>query len=232
MSLAKPNIFEKLENDFFLRRLHSLSGIVPIGVFTLFHLSSNSIAIFSAENYTALIGVLRSLPFLELLEWGLIFLPLIFHALYGIIIGKSSKPNHLQYSHLENWRYFLQRATGMLALVYIIYHVLQLRYVEHLDHDYVAVALSGYIDIPYMPAIPFLNPLSVYWFYLIGLFSVIFHFANGIWSFCITWGITIGKKSQQIMSVIATLLFLILMGMSVTTLNVLVERGHTLLGAT
>ena len=112
-------MFKNLQSNYFLRRMHSLSGIFPIGIFMVFHLFANSVSIFSADNYNLIINFLRSLPFVELIEWLGIFLPIIFHATYGIIIYTTAKPNQLKYSYSENWRYIFQRLTGVIALVYI-----------------------------------------------------------------------------------------------------------------
>jgi succinate dehydrogenase / fumarate reductase, cytochrome b subunit len=221
-------MFKNLQNNFLLRRLHSLSGILPIGGFMVFHLFANSIAIFSADNYNYLIDFLRSLPFVEYIEWLVIFIPIIFHALYGIIIYTTAKPNHLQYSHLENWRYILQRATGIIALVYIYYHVIQFKTVEQLDYNYIAKSLAGNQSINWAPQLPLINPFSVYWFYAIGLLSTIYHFANGLWSFCITWGITIGKRAQDAVSLLGLVIFLVLSYISLETLNHLAKVGSAL----
>ena len=41
------------------------------------------------------------------------------------------------------------------------------------------------------------NPFML-WFYIIGIVSAVFHFANGLWSFFVSWGITVTPRSQQI----------------------------------
>ena len=33
--------------------------------------------------------------------------------------------------------------------------------------------------------------------YLIGITAAVFHFANGIWTFAITWGIAISREAQR-----------------------------------
>ena len=33
--------------------------------------------------------------------------------------------------------------------------------------------------------------------YLIGIMSATFHFGNGLWGFCISWGIIVGPKAQR-----------------------------------
>ena len=50
-------------NSFLLRRLHSLSGIVPIGAFLLEHFISNFEAFHGPEAYGRQVAFLNSLPF-------------------------------------------------------------------------------------------------------------------------------------------------------------------------
>lgn len=221
-------MLKNLQDNFLLRRLHSLSGMVPIGAFLCFHLFANSTAMFSADSYNLVINFLRGLPFVEAIEWLVLFLPIIFHAVYGIVIYTTAKPNQWQYSHLENWRYIFQRITGVIALIYIYYHVMQFKTVHELDYTYVAKSLAGSQYINGLPMIPFINPFSVYWFYIIGLVAVNYHFANGIWGFCITWGITVGRKSQVFMSYVAVLVFAVLTWIGVSTINHLAQVGATL----
>lgn len=222
-------MLKDLQDNFLLRRLHSLSGIAPIGLFLCFHLFANSTAIFSAENYNIIINFLRSIPFLEYVEWIALFGPIAFHAIYGVIIASSAKPNHVQYANSENWRYFLMRLTGIIALFYMIFHIMQFRLVEHLDYNYIAKSMAGTQAIPGLPEIPFLNPFSVYWFYIIGIVSITYHFANGIWSFCITWGITVSKRSQQAVAAFSVVVFVLLTYLGIVTANHLADAGAALL---
>ena len=222
-------MLKDLENNYTLRRLHSLSGILPIGLFLIFHLMANSVSIFSAENYNNIINFLRSLPFVELIEWAVLFLPIAFHAIYGIVIYKTAKPNHFQYSYVENWRYILQRLTGLIALVYIVYHIFQFRMVEDLDYDYIAKSLASTQSISFLPELPLINPFSIYWFYVIGILASVYHLANGIWSFSITWGITVGKKSQMAVISLSALVFIVLSAVGISTCNSLAEAGAKLL---
>lgn len=222
-------MLKDLADNFFLRRLHSLSGVVPIGGFLFFHLFANSSALVSAESYNTIIDFLRGLPFVEYIEWFVLFIPIGFHAIYGIIINSTAKPNQFQYSHMDNWRYFLQRATGAFAMVYILYHIIQFKTVEELDYNYIAMTLASGQVIPGMPELPFLNPFSIYWFYIISLLAINYHFSNGIWSFCITWGITVGKKSQMMVGIASVGVFFLLMAMGVLTVNHLADAGKAML---
>ncbi len=72
--------------SFVLRRLHSLSGIVPIGAFLIEHFISNSESANGVQAYNDQVKFLTSLPFVHVLEWVFIFIPLLYHALYGIWI--------------------------------------------------------------------------------------------------------------------------------------------------
>lgn len=218
-------MFKNLQDNFYLRRLHSLSGILPIGGFLVFHLFANSTALVSPESYNSVINFLRDLPFVEYIEWLVLFIPIGFHAIYGIIICSTAKPNHIQYPHLENWRYIVQRGTGMIALFYIAYHIWQFKTVHELDYNYIAKTLAGSQTIPGLPLIPFINPFSVYWFYLISLLSINYHFANGLFGFCITWGITVGPRSQKAVSLLGIVVFIVLTAMGVLTINHLAEAG-------
>jgi succinate dehydrogenase / fumarate reductase cytochrome b subunit len=33
--------------------------------------------------------------------------------------------------------------------------------------------------------------------YVVGVAAAVYHFANGMWNFCITWGVTLTRASQQ-----------------------------------
>src|SRR5438270_6618749 len=74
-------------HSFLLRRLHSLSGIVPVGAFLVEHiLFSNATAINGPEAYANQVKFLGSLPLVLFLEAFGIWLPILFHAVYGFYI--------------------------------------------------------------------------------------------------------------------------------------------------
>ena len=63
------------QNEFYLRRLHSLLGIIPIGAFLIVHLLVNHQATQGAEAFNKASGFMESLPFLIVVEFYLF----IFH---------------------------------------------------------------------------------------------------------------------------------------------------------
>src|SRR5436305_7200472 len=103
----------KFSNTFLLRKLHQLTGIVPLGVFFFVHMYTNSTALNGAKIFNEHVGTIHDMPYLLFIEVLGIFVPLIFHSVYGILISAEAKPNVLQYGYGRNWLYMFQRITGI-----------------------------------------------------------------------------------------------------------------------
>lgn len=177
----------KISSSFILKRLHSLSGVFPIGAFLLEHMFSNSFILFGPEAYDRQIRFLQSFPFVVFLEITFIAIPILYHAGYGIFVTISGKTNLSSYPYTQNVLYTLQRITGIVALIYIAYHAYETRIVNALYGTEISFARMQDIMA---------NPV-MFWFYVAGLAAVCFHFANGIWGFCVSWGITVSEKAQR-----------------------------------
>ncbi len=195
-------------NEHFLRKLHSLSGIIPVGVFMTVHLLVNSSVLRGVESYNLAAEFMESLPYLAFLEVTVIFLPLLFHGLYGIYIALKSKNNISQYNYARNWKFYLQRITGLIAFVFIFVHVWQTK---------MQVTLYGVRPDFDMMHDLFQNPLIIL-MYIVGSAACIYHFANGIWTFLITWGITISEKSQKVTQYAVLVIGVTLFGITMFTL--------------
>ncbi|GAW29939.1 succinate dehydrogenase cytochrome b558 subunit [Carboxydocella sp. ULO1] len=196
-------------NSFFLRRIHSLSGLIPIGLFLLEHLFTNSFALKGAKAFNEKIEFFQTLPYLTFIEILFIGLPIAFHAFYGLYIVYVAKNNILSYSYFRNWMFYLQRVTAIVTLVFLVWHVYVLRLAKALyDTEVSFEAISASLSNP-----------GIFAFYIVGLVAAVFHFANGLWTFLITWGITIGPRAQQVTTYVTGLLFLVL---NIIGINVLV----------
>ena len=79
--------------SFVWRKLHSLMGIIPIGAFLLEHLLSNFEALHGPAAYGAQVKFLNSLPLVRVLEWTFIFLPILYHGIYGVYIWLRGQSN-------------------------------------------------------------------------------------------------------------------------------------------
>ena len=175
------------ENNFLFRKIHSLLGIFPVGIFLIEHLVTNSFAKFGPEVYNEKIEWIQGLPYLLAMEATLIWVPLLLHAGLGFVYLWAWKDNSARYRYPRNFMYTLQRITGMVAFAFIATHVWDFRIETALkgipiDFDLVAAELTS----PFM-----------FIFYVMGVASTVFHFSNGIWGFLIHWGITIGPKAQR-----------------------------------
>lgn len=189
-------------HEFLIRRLHSLSGLVPVGAYMTVHLLVNSSLVNGAGAFQNNVNQIHSLgAFLPAVEWAFIFLPIIFHAAFGVWIIKSGKSNVDRYRYTSNFRYAMQRWTGVIAIVFIFFHVFHLHGWFHTDYWLKIVEPWGMASFrPYNAASTLATALSGFlWpiFYLLGVLACVYHFANGVWTAGITWGIWISPKAQQ-----------------------------------
>jgi succinate dehydrogenase cytochrome b subunit len=190
-----------VERHFWLRRLHSLSGIVPIGGFLAFHLYENYTATRGADAYNKMTRTLQDLPFAVPMEIAIIIVPLLFHGIYGLFVTSTAKPNVISNPYVRNWMYFVQRVTGVIVFAFILFHLWTTRLVQIQDHE----SLDLFRQVQAAVANPW-----IYAFYLAGILSATFHLSNGVWSFSIVWGLTIGPRAQRRMLYVSAAVFLVL----------------------
>jgi succinate dehydrogenase / fumarate reductase cytochrome b subunit len=176
---------------FWLRRAHSLLGVFPIGFFLFEHFFSNSFAFQGAEKFNTLVEAFQGMWLTPILEIGFIGLPILFHAVFGLIIVYTGSNNFVSYNYYRNWMYFFQRASGLIALVFIFLHVYATRFSflgKHITFN----------DVHLM-----FQPAWAKWFYVIGILAAVYHFTNGICTTLMTWGITVSQKSQKMAALAA-----------------------------
>ncbi|MDQ0270042.1 succinate dehydrogenase cytochrome b558 subunit [Cytobacillus purgationiresistens] len=185
--------------EFFNRKLHSLLGVIPVGVFLIQHLVVNHFATRGEEAFNSASHFMESLPFRYLLEIFVIFLPLLYHAIYGLYIAFTAKNNTSKYSYFRNWMFYIQRITGVITLIFLVWHVWETRIQAAMGADVNFQMMENILANPFMLA-----------FYIIGVLSAIFHFANGLWSFMVSWGITVSPRSQVISTYVTLGIFVAL----------------------
>jgi succinate dehydrogenase / fumarate reductase cytochrome b subunit len=176
--------------SFLLRRLHSLTGIIPVGAFLFEHiLISNATAISGPDAYARQVSFLANLPLVFFLELFGIWLPILFHGLYGFYIWYRGDSNVGEYPWMGNWMYTLQRWTGGIAFIYIVWHTYTMRFTGVDLHD---APVQSFAKVQAEVHSPLLLL-----FYVIGLTAACWHFAYGIWLFSAKWGIVSGEKAQE-----------------------------------
>lgn len=161
--------------------------------------------------FQAKVDFIHNMPFLPILE-AIIILPILFHGIYGLVIATGSSPNVIAYPYADNWRYTLQRISGVVAFVFIIFHLVHFRFAHWFG-------MTKFIPEQAFDSTVYglVNPAMRAW-YLVGVVAVVYHFANGIWTFLITWGITAGPKSQRIFKYVVVPIGLALLGLGVFSL--------------
>lgn len=208
---------------FIIRRVHSLMGLVFGGYVTV-HLLVNATG-FWPKAYQQNVDHIHALsPMLPLIELTAIFIPLLVHLLYGVYITWAGvKFNTTKYAYGGNVRYTLQRWTAVILLLFLAFHIGTLhkwglgavndvlmrmhandpKYVspladyplfnaENQAYQSTASALKYGWNMENRP----MN-MAIAAFYLLGIWSAVFHWANGLWTSAIAWGLTITAASQR-----------------------------------
>lgn len=127
---------------FFWRRMHSLTGLWLV-IFLLEHLLTNSQAALwvgdDGHGFVRAVNFLHSLPYLPVIEIGLLAVPIIVHAYWGIcylrtgnlnsMSSDGSKPSLSKYS--RNHAYSWQRITSWILLFALVGHIVQMRFMDY-----------------------------------------------------------------------------------------------------
>lgn len=241
MTTPEPKSTSFLDRHHFLfRRLHSLTGIVPIGLFLIAHLTTNSSILWGkfalrgahpeldfrqggvAYFWEEVRWLNEQIPHLLLVEITL-WASILFHAVLGVIYARTGRNNVPAYGYGGNRRYALQRLSGYVGILFIFYHVATLRWgwsflVPPFDGSVqwshqasastMAAALrGGYESVTFWGFL-----VSASYFVCVSL--LVFHFANGLWTAGITWGLTVSKAAQQRWGVVCAAVGVTLMGLA------------------
>ncbi len=181
-------------HQFLIYRLFSLSGLIPVGAYLCIHLITNATILDSPATFQSNVDQIHSLGiFLPIVEWLFIFLPILFHATVGWLLISGMVPNTMAYPYPRNRRYLLQRVTGIIAFFFIFAHVIHL---HHLG-SYLG---GGRFEPEHASSSAGEALQAALWlqiFYGIGVVACVYHFANGLWTQGMTWGIWISPQAQR-----------------------------------
>jgi succinate dehydrogenase/fumarate reductase cytochrome b subunit (b558 family) len=173
-------------------KLHSLSGVVPLGAFLLLHVWVTSALVGSRAIYDRQIGVVHGGAFMGVLEVVLVLAPLAYHAGYGVV--RALGPRDPSHAYANDLMRVLQRVSGVVVLVFVAAHLWEFR---------VQTWTSGLPVASYSTKL--VSDLSttawgVPWIavgYLVGIAATLFHLVNGLSSFCATWGFVEGASAAR-----------------------------------
>jgi len=169
----------------------------------LMHLTINASLLSAPSTFQKNLYQIHSLEsLLPIVEWLFILLPILFHGIIGVVIIRSGQANTNMYPFAANIRYTLQRATGIIAFAFIVWHVFHMHGWFHFDFwaEHVSQPLHGARFRAFNAAstlgIAMSNPV-VMALYAVGVMSCVYHFANGLWTMGITWGLWTSVGAQR-----------------------------------
>lgn len=167
----------------------------------MFHLSLNFTATGGEDTYNNSVGMMDLVPhwLLLIVEWIVIYIPILFHGLYGLYIAFTATPNVKRFGTFRNWMFVLQRFTGVFLVIFIAWHIFQTRIQKALGAEVEFDMMAEIVSNPAMLA-----------FYIVGILSATFHLANGLWSFLVSWGITQSASAQKVATYVTMIFFVLL----------------------
>lgn len=188
---------------FYSRKLHSLLGIIPLGFFILEHMITNYAAYDGGKAaFQDSVKFLNELPLIFFLELFGIWLPLLYHGVYGLYIAYTSRNNVGNYNYGRNIAFMMQRITGVITFIFVTWHLYQTRFqiaIGEVSHEELGTHMNDIVTQPLMFVV-----------YIIGVLAASYHFTNGLWAFLVSWGITVGPRAQKVSSMICTGLFVLM----------------------
>jgi succinate dehydrogenase/fumarate reductase cytochrome b subunit (b558 family) len=186
--------FTRERRAYGMRKLFSLTGVIPIGAFVVVYLWISASAMRGRDAFEAAAGAWHRTPYALLVELLLLWAPLLLHTVYGLRIMTEARPSLRRAPYTGHFMFVLQRATAPVALALLCYHGYRFRWQPLFGRT------SG--DDSFLQMCADLSRTSggVPWvaiFYLIGLAAIVFHLSNGLQGFCFSWGITTTRVAAR-----------------------------------
>ena len=167
------------------------------------HLYHNLNSLYGEEHFNQYLLGSRSAPLIVPLVILVIWIPIVFHGFYGLFGMKNSRPAPVRYAYFQNFKYVLQRLSGIGLLLFIPAHI----YKTRLEPWFEGTPL----DFHHM--VEGLHEPLTFGVYIMGVLGVAFHLANGVWQFSIGWGLVTTEKAMKRIEVFSMVFFVILLGM-------------------
>ena len=179
---------------FWIRKLFSLTGVVPLGAYVVVYLWIGARAIQGRDAFDAAVLDWQSGPYALVTELLLFWIPLVFHAAIGLRLLTMARPSFRRAPYAGQWLYVTQRASALVALALIGYHGYRFRW-EPLFGRVEREDLFGWLCAELSATQAGVPWLAI--FYLVGLAAVTFHLARGLHGFCFSWGITVSRRAER-----------------------------------
>jgi succinate dehydrogenase/fumarate reductase cytochrome b subunit (b558 family) len=179
-----------------LRQIHSLTGVIPVGLFMLLQLWVNAKAQHGPVAYQKSLGWMIETPAsLQLL----VLVPLAFHALYGLWLAFRSEYNITRHPYSKNWAYVLQRASGMIAFAFIAFHAYRFWLPIHRE---AATLPDLHLRLEQLLSSTWRGVPVAGLGYAFGVAACAFHLGNGLPAFAARWGLATSRPRRRVVEVL------------------------------
>jgi succinate dehydrogenase/fumarate reductase cytochrome b subunit (b558 family) len=183
------------------RKLFSLSGVLPLAFFLVEHIWANASALRGQDAYVATIDSLARIPLLPLVELVLVFVPLVYHAFYGLYLMRENVKDEPPYGRTLA---LANRIAAITAFAFITWHFWETRVQawRGLDpHAFYATLVwrlsSTWHGFPWRAVL-----------YLLGVTASVAHLAISAWAYGITARWFKPRRGAWACGTIGALLFL------------------------
>lgn len=197
-------------------RLGSLLAVLPLSVWTVFHVWNNLSAFRGADAWQHDVTEYAH-PIAFLVTSLVALLPLVLHSIWGIGRLFSSRPNNVRYPTFANLKYLLQRLSAIGVLLFLGAHLwlamLRPRLLQGRAEPFSDIAHEMHHHGPTLVV------------YVLGTLGVAYHLANGLQTFAMGWGIVTSRRALAKLNLFALLFFLALLAMSWGVLYALWSAG-------
>lgn len=192
-------------SSFLRARVASILAIVPLGVWTFFHLWHALYGFAGAQAWQSALTEYDH-PYSQALTGIIVLLPLAIHTIWGIGRLATSRPNNARYRTYWNLKYLLQRLAGVGLLFFLGAHLwlalIQPRLFEGHAETFADLAEHMHFHVPTLVV------------YVLGVLAVAYHLANGVQTACMSWGVVSTQRGLWRLewATLAFFLLLLVMG--------------------
>ena len=162
-----------------LRRLHTLTGILPVGLFLIGHFTVNFIAVRGPAAFNHATSTLQRLPMVSALELLGIAFPLTVHIVLGVLLGNTRQAMAERSVYPRPWMRGAQRVTGGFLVVFLLFHVWSTRLSPRV--------LAGEPDL-FGHMTRHLRDAGVLVLYVLAVLAATSHLAIGLFDLAYRWG--------------------------------------------
>jgi len=193
------------DRSFIRARLGSLLAVVPLGVWTFFHLWNNLAAFQGAKAWESSVTEYAH-PVSQMITGLIVLLPLLLHTIWGVRRLATARPNNVRYGFYANFKYALQRLTAIGVFFFIGAHLwlamLHPRLVEGHAESFADIAHEMHFHMPTLVV------------YILGTLGVAYHLANGLQTAAMGWGLVSTRRALKQLDRFSIAFFLLLLAMA------------------